>query len=179
MKIRYTIFSVFLLLMVSKLVSAHCPLCTAGAALAAGTATWLGVKVTIIGLFIGAFATSLGFWVSNVLKKKSKKYFFLQTPLIVILSFLLTLIPIMPIVKSDSMPIKVWITGEVGSFLNKTYWINKFLLGGVIGLLIVVLSPSLSKGVTKIRKGKIFPFQGVIITLSLLIITALIIHLWI
>jgi len=179
MKIKKLFFVpilVFLLLINLAFVSAHCPLCTAGAAAAAGAATWLGVKVMIIGLFIGAFATSLGFWMSNLLRKKFNKSFPLQTFLIVLISFLLTVIPIMPIVKSDYIPINIWVTGEVGSFLNKTYWVSNFLLGSFIGLALVSIAPLLSKGISKLRRGKIFPFQGVAITLLLLVIAAVIIQ---
>ena len=50
-----------------KSVYAHCPLCTAGAAVAAGGAAWLGISKAAIGIFIGAFAVSTGWWASNLL----------------------------------------------------------------------------------------------------------------
>ena len=46
----------FLFIFMVDEVLAHCPLCTAGAAVAVGGAAWLGVSKIIIGLFIGAFA---------------------------------------------------------------------------------------------------------------------------
>ena len=54
----------------SEFVSAHCPLCTAGAAIAAGGAIYLGVSVIVVGLFIGAFAVSTGWWVAKIIKKQ-------------------------------------------------------------------------------------------------------------
>ncbi|MEM4295963.1 MAG: hypothetical protein QXS91_04130 [Candidatus Anstonellales archaeon] len=148
--------------LIIPLASAHCPLCTAGAAVAAGAATWLGVNIMVIGLFIGAFATSLGFWVSNLLRKKFVS-FPLQTLLIVTVSFLLTVLPIIPVVEGS----------DVNFSVSR---VNNFLIGSVIGLVIVALSPLLSSGMTKIRKGKFFPFQGIIITILLLIVAGVIIQ---
>ena len=85
-------FFPFLLLMQSAY--AHCPLCTAGAAFAAGGAAWIGISKAAIGIFIGAFAVSTGWWASNLLKKK---YIPFQKPLLILFSFAATIIPLIPL----------------------------------------------------------------------------------
>jgi len=167
--ISSTLFFFFILL---DNVMAHCPLCTAGAALAAGGALWLGVKVVVIGLFIGAFAVSLGIWVSNMIKKKYIPY---QRSIITILSFILTVLPIMPIMTNVT-PFYISISGDYGSLLNRTYIVNSLLLGSLAGGFIVAIAPLLSKNITKIRKGRTFPFQGTALTLIILIILGVIIQ---
>ena len=59
--------------------------------------------------------------------------------------------------------------GEYGSLFNRTYLFNTFLIGSVLGGVIVSLTPFLSKKITEMR-GKIVPFQGVILTLALLLL---------
>ena len=51
-------------------VMAHCPLCTIGAAGAAGAAVWLGISKVAVVLFIGAFSMSMGMWFAKIVKKK-------------------------------------------------------------------------------------------------------------
>ncbi|SRR3989344_138890 len=168
----FSFISLFLSIFLAKGVQAHCPLCTAGAALAAGGALWLGVNVIVIGLFIGAFALSLGFWTSKLVKKKFIPY---QATAMILLVFLLTVVPIMPIM-TNVLPINVWITGDYGSWLNRTYLINSFFVGSLIGGALVSLSPSLSRNISKIRGGRNIPFQGVLITLLLLVVAGALIQ---
>ncbi len=149
----------------SYIVRAHCPLCTAGAAVAAGGAVWLGVSKVVVSLFIGAFAVSMGFWFSNVLKKR---YIPFQRPIIILASFLLTVVPILPIISSLS-PLYISLVGNYGSLLNRTYLLDLSLFGSIFGGLIVCSTPSISSKITKLRNGRIIPFQGVILTFALLL----------
>lgn len=167
--ISSTLFFIFILL---DDVMAHCPLCTAGAAIAAGGALWLGVDVIVVGLFIGAFAVSLGIWISNMIKKNYIPY---QKSAITLFSFIFTIVPIIPIV-SNVTPLYISIAGDYGSLFNRVYLINSLLLGSFIGAFIVSIAPWLSKSITKYRKGRIIPFQGTILTLILLIIIGVIIQ---
>ena len=152
---------------------AHCPLCTAGAAIAAGGAMWLGVNATVIGLFVGAFAVSLGWWISRIIKKQYVPY---QKWIIIIISFVTTVLPLLPIM-TPLYPLYISIAGDYGSLLNRTYAVNLFLAGSVVGAGIVSLTPWLSAKLTKIRKGKQLPFQGIALTFVLLIIIGIIIQL--
>jgi len=155
-----------------KSVNAHCPLCTAGAAVAAGGAAWLGVNNAAIGVFIGAFAVSMGWWVSNLIKKK---YVPFQRQLIIAISFLTTIPPLMPIMKGI-YPILISIVGAYGSLLNRTYLINAFLMGSIIGGFIVSITPWLSKKITDACKGKTLPYQGITLTFGLLAIAGILLQ---
>lgn len=165
MKRKY-LFFVFPVLF--KSVQAHCPLCTVGAAAAAGGALWLGVNLIVVALFIGAFAVSTGWWISRLIKKQCWKY---QKTALIIASFLLTIIPLMPLFPGITPFYLSW-GGEYGSLFNRTYLLNTFLIGSILGGAIVSSTPFLSQKITKVR-GKMVPFQGVILTLFLLMIAGI------
>ncbi|MBS3086100.1 rhodanese-like domain-containing protein [Candidatus Pacearchaeota archaeon] len=160
-----TVLAIFLV----KQVSAHCPLCTIGAGAAGVGAIWLGVSKVVVALFIGAFAMSMGMWFSKIPKKR---YIPFQKTIIILLIFLTTVIPLIPLFKAIG-PLYLSFIGEYG----KTYAVNYSLVSSALGGILVLSSPKLSKTLTKLRKGKLIPFQGVILTLLLLIIAGGIIQL--
>lgn len=151
---------------------AHCPLCTIGAAAAAGGAAYLGVSHLAIGLFVGAFGVSTGWWVSRLIKERIKY----QLPLLVLVSFLLTVIPIAPILNY-TYPWYVSIAGDYGWFLHTTYVLNLTWFTSIIGGLIVTVSPTISKKLSALREGKTYPFQGIALTFGLLILSGVILQL--
>lgn len=156
-------------------VSAHCPLCTIGAVAVAGGAAYFGVSSIVIGLFIGAFAASLGLWIAKMVKKK-KEYIKFQTPLIFIVIYLSTIIPIMPFI-GGIYPLYISWFGDYGSLFNRTYLLNTFLAGSLIGGFIMSIMPWVSSKITKARNGKmLFPYQGIILTLVILIIIGVILQ---
>lgn len=162
-------FSLFLI----KEVQAHCPLCTIGAAAAAGGAAYLGVNNLVIGLFIGAFAVSMGWWFSNLIKKKFIPF---QRAAIILLSFITTILPMLSIMEGIK-PLYINMVGDYGSLLNRTYIFNLFLIGSILGGIIVTLTPWLSSKITSLRNGKMLPYQGTILTLAILIMLGTIIQL--
>lgn len=147
--------------------AAHCPLCTMGAAAAAGGAVWLGVSNAAIGVFIGAFAVSMGWWIGKLIKKQ---YVPFQRSGIVAISFFTTVLPLLPMMEGIQ-PFYISLFGSYGSLLNRTYIINLFLAGSLLGGLIVCLTPWMSNILTKWRNGKMIPFQGILLTFLLLILT--------
>ena len=159
-------FSITFFLLLIENANAHCPLCTIGAAAAAGGAAYFGVSQIVIGLFMGAFAVSIGWWISRLIKKM---YIPFQKTLIVLFSFATTILPLL-VIMNDIYPLYIPWTGNYGSLLNRTYLINMFLVGSIIGGVIVCTTPLISNQITKLRYGKMIPFQGVILTLSLLLI---------
>ncbi len=152
------------------LVSAHCPLCTVGAGAAAAGAVWLGVSKVVVALFLGAFAMSMGMWFARVLSKK-RTYIPFQNTLVITGVFLLTILPLISIVKAIG-PLHLSFIGTYG----KTYAVNYSLFSSLLGGGLTFISPSLSKKMTKLRKGKMIPFQGIILTLGLIIIAGAIIQ---
>lgn len=154
--------------LIPKVTLAHCPLCVVGAGALAVLAASFGVSSIIVGLLIGAFALALGLWTGGLIKKRYIPY---QKSIMAISVFLSTIIPIMPMVKHYK-PLYVPFIGTYGT----TYTINLYLFGVIIGAIIILVSPFLSKWITKIRNKRI-PFQGISITIILLIITSVIIQL--
>ncbi|HEA46552.1 MAG TPA: hypothetical protein ENH99_02105 [Candidatus Pacearchaeota archaeon] len=170
MKSRLFLSSFILLFLIEK-VSAHCPLCTVGAGAAAAGAVWLGVSKVVVALFIGAFAMSMGMWFARFMERR-KKYIPFQYSLIIIAVFLLTVWPLIPIVKAIG-PLYLPFIGAYG----KTYAFNYSLASSLLGGLLVFIAPATSRKLTDLRNGKMLPFQGIIITFLLLIIAGGIIQL--
>lgn len=161
---------VMLVIAVTSSVSAaaHCPLCTGAIGAAAVSAKLMGVDTSIIGVFIGAFGISTGIWIA----RKIKHYIKFQTPLIVIASFLLTVIPLYTI-DTGSMYIPVLLAGASGTLLNKVYWISKLLLGSLLGGVVSWVAYGFHLIIKKINGRVLFPFQGVAITLLALLLTTI------
>ncbi|MBR9704577.1 hypothetical protein GOV12_04140 [Candidatus Pacearchaeota archaeon] len=167
MTIKKLIFVPFIfLIFLIEGVLAHCPLCTIGAAAVAGGAVWLGVSKVVVSLFIGAFAVSMGLWFGRIIKKT---YIPFQKTSIVLLSFILTIIPLLSIM-SYPYPLYIALWGGYGTLFNSTYVIDLSIFGSLFGGLIMGISPTINKKITKLRKGKHIPYQGIIISLLSLII---------
>jgi len=158
-------------LLLPKVVSAHCPLCVVGAGALAVLATSLGVSTVVVGIMIGAFALALGLWIAPMVKRKFVPF---QKEILVLIIFLSTVIPIMPLIR-DYAPLYIAITKTYGSLLHNTYTINLFVLGYIIGAIIMLLSPYISKLLTKVI-GKKFPYQGIVITILTLILVSLLVQ---
>lgn len=168
-KIIFTSLSVFLL---PKIVSAHCPLCTVGAGALAVLAASLGISSITVGVMIGGFAVALSTWIAKLPKKK---YIPFQYQVLALVIFLGTIIPIMPLIREYG-PLYVRLFGNYGSIFHSTYTINLFLAGSIIGAILMLVGPYLSKQLTKLRDGKIIPYQGITISLSLLVVGSIIIE---
>ena len=152
---------------------AHCPLCTAGIGLVAIGAYWIGVKAMTIGVVLGALATVFGLWLDTLLKKKYLPY---QRELVVSASWLLTLVPLRLLFADYASWYVDWF-GEYGSFFNRTYIVNVFWVGAAIGTVLILLAPALSQSFTKLRRGRPWPFQGVALSIVIIIIASLIVQL--
>ena len=150
--------------------SAHCPLCTIGAGAVATGALFLGVKHAVVGVFLGAFAAALGWWVGS---RISRNYIPHQNAAIAVASWVATILPLKPLLK-NYVPLFIAWFGEYGSLFNRTYILDAFLVGSIVGGIIVLTSPALSRQVTRMRGGAVIPFQGVSITFLLLFIAALV-----
>ena len=147
---------------------AHCPLCTAGAGLVAIGAYWIGVNGITIGVLLGAFAIALGLWVARLIRKK---YIPQQNNAVAVFSWLTTIFPL-KMLLSDYTSIYLSWGGSYGSLFNRTYPINLFLIGAIIGGLLIYLAPPLNRAIT-VRRGKAIPYQGMIVTFVLLIVVSL------
>ena len=167
---------IFLFLLALALASvpaaAHCPLCTGAVVAGAVGAKYLGLDVTIIGIFSGAFAISLGLWIG----RKIRRFIPFQTAILVIASFLLTILPAMPLIK-DTVYVPILLAGEPGTLLNQIYFVNKLLLGSIIGGIATLLAYWLHVFVKKQRGKVMFPFQGIAFTVGALVIASMVTYL--
>lgn len=169
---KYILFFAAVGAFVPTVAKAHCPLCTAGAGVLAIAAASFGVSTMAIGVFIGAFAVALGLWMARLVKKQYVKY---QRHIIMVVTFLATILPMMPLI-TEYMSFNVYWFGAYGNPFNRTYVVHAFLVGSGIGAILMLLGPYVSAGVKRIRNGKLFPYQGIIITLTLLTVTSLLIQ---
>ncbi len=157
-----------------KFALAHCPLCTIGAGVLAVFAASIGVSSMVVGIMIGAFALALGLWIGKMPKRQ---YIPLQYPILAFLIYLSTIVPIMPLIV-DYGPLYISWWGDYGSFFNRTYTINLFVAGALLGAVLLLAAPYMSRLMTRMRDGKHFPYQGISITFGLLIVAATIIQLF-
>jgi hypothetical protein len=123
-------------------------------------------------LFIGAFAVALGLWVGRLVKRS---FFPHQSKAIAAFSWVTTVVPLERLIP-DYSSVYLTLGGPYGSLLNRTYVYNRFTMGGLLGGLLVLLAPTVSRALTRIR-GKNFSFQGMILTLGLLLTAAAMIEL--
>jgi len=147
-------------------VRAHCPLCTVGAAAAATGAVALGVSTAVVGVFVGAFAAATGAWFARLLKRSGwLRHAF------VLGSVVLTVLPLRPLFLQQHGVLVSWF-GEYGTLFNRIYLVDGFLFGAVLGLIVIYLTPWISKKLSLLRGGKLVPFQGVLLTFVLLVLSA-------
>jgi len=168
MKKIHIIVATGIALLIPRATLAHCPLCTAGAGAAAIGLAWLGVSQFPIGVFIGAFGIALGLWMARYFKKQ---YIPFQSWVIAVASYALTVFPILPRMQDVMSWFVAW-GGPYGSMFHRVYLINLYVVGSIIGALIMVVSPFLSAWVTKKRHGHMVPYQGIAITFVLLAIVS-------
>ena len=156
----------FLILILANVatVHAHCPLCTGAVGVAAVSAKYFGMDSSIIGLFIGAFGISTGIWIGKKIKKEFIKY---QLPIITVLSFLLTVVPLSGI-GDDNLYLPLLLFGEPGSAFNKIYWMDKIVFGSIVGGIITLVGYWLHNFIKKVKGRVLFPYQGIAISLILL-----------
>lgn len=90
-------------------------------------------------------------------------------PLSILISFLSIILPL-KLYFYEIGSLSIFWFGDYGSLFNRTYVYDKFLFGSIIGGLVILISPLISKKIIELRRGKIFPYQGLLITFLLLII---------
>lgn len=166
--IRYiTIFVALIVAISPKIALAHCPLCvvaTGGLALLAAS---LGLSSAVVGIVSGSFALAMGLWFARLIKRKRVIY---QDWLITAFVYLTTVLPLMPLAM-EYKPLFIPFVGEYGT----TYSINLFLLGSIIGGIIVLIAPALSRMMSRIT-GKHINFQQLITIGVLLVLTSAVIE---
>lgn len=172
-KVILTILSILILIAKPVSVSAHCPLCTAGAGALAVFSSWLGVSTATVGVFLGAFALALGLWLARLIPTK---YFTGQDLVVIVATVLVTLWPISPLIR-EYRPLYIAWGGEYGSLMHNTYTLDLFVVGALIGLVISILAPIFSRYLTRLAGRRLWPFQSLSLTLGLLLLAGIILQL--
>lgn len=159
---RYIIAILSIVAFFPKTALAHCPLCVAATGGLALLAASFGVSSAVVGIVSGSFALAMGQWFARLIAFKRLPY---QDWLVALLIYLTTVLPLMPLAK-EYKPFFIPFIGEYGT----TFAIHLFLIGAILGALIILVSPFLSRSFTRVT-GKHVLFQQ-IITASLLIVLA-------
>jgi len=149
---------------------AHCPLCTAGAGILAVIAISLGVPALIISTLLGGFALAMGLWLAKFIKKKYIRY---QDPLFAGAIYFLTVLPLWPILKEYKILYAPFLGFD--KYTEKVP-VDIYLMGVIVGAIILASSPYLSRKISSLIQRQIIPFQGISITLVLLVIIPLLIN---
>lgn len=113
----------------------------------------------------------MGWWMA---KKIPKEYIPYQREAVIIASFLLTIVPILPIVGQQKA-FFIGLAGSYGSLLHNTYMIDVSFLTSIIGGFVVTFSPRISGKITEIR-GEHVDYQGIMVTFVALLILGLVIQ---
>ena len=179
-KIMFSIiFGIMIILTISlNLVSAHCPVCTAGAVAGVGVARYYGLDDSIVGLLLGAFVASTGLWISNWLKKRKRKIDFpFQAFILILLSFLFLVIPLyMKGTITDFEMVKS-MPGHHSMLGMGIYGIDKVLFGIIFGTLLISGVFSFSDYLKEKNGKRLFAFQGFVFMMIALAIVSLILWL--
>jgi len=139
---------------------AHCPLCVAATGGLAILAASLGLSSAVVGIVSGSFALAMGLWFARLIKNKR---ILQQDKLVAFFIYFTTVLPMMPFAK-EYKPLFVPFIGEYGT----TIPINLFLLGAVIGGIIILAAPSLSRLVTRLS-GRHVAYQQ-LMTIGILLV---------
>ena len=159
--------------LVPTIARAHCPLCTAGAGGAAAIASSLGIGMGIVGVFLGAFGLAMGLWFDGVLDREIVP----QQRWVVGIGLFLSIIVPVTLGGTEYSSIYVNVAGGYGTPLNRTYLVDRFLLGALLGGMTVAVAPRLSRWITE-RRDRTLPFQGLVLTFVLLGFLAGLLHIF-
>lgn len=162
------LFSLFAInfVAVPSSVSAHCPLCVAGAVVGVTLTRWIGIDDSITGIWIGALLGSMSFWFyAWLIRKKIKeieKYKIILKPLIYTLIFTSTL----------------WSFYKFQLIIRMTqiFGFDKLTFGMLAGSLLFYLVDIGDNFLIK-RAGKVyFPYQRIVFSLGSMVILSLVIY---
>jgi hypothetical protein len=160
----YLLTIAFLFLPPLAAARAVCPICTVVVCASVGLSRWLGVDDTITGLWIGGLAVSLIIWTVDWLNKKNIR-FMGRKPLIVAGYYFLIIWPL-------------YHYNMIGHPLNKLWGVDKLLLGITLGSIGFIMGVLINHYLKKINGGQAyFPFQKVVMPVSLLAILNLVLYL--
>ncbi len=139
-----------------------CPVCTVGIAAGVGLSRWLGFSDAVSGLWIGAAIFAFSIATARWLAKKAKETDFRLLFIISLAGWwILTIMPLR------------W-TGIISADSPKILGLNDLFFGALLGVAAAKLAAVLESRIREFKNGKVvFPYQKVIIPISILVIASL------
>lgn len=140
---------------------AVCPICMMAVGAGVGVSRWLGISDAIMSLWIGAFLATF----AGLLMNKLAKFFSFKgaKELLLLAFYVLALFTLR-------------MTGLIGIPGNTILGIDRVIFGIIIGTIMFVVAIYLHETIKNKRGKVLFPFQKVIIPLSMLILTSFIMY---
>ncbi len=139
-------------------VMAHCPLCTAAVGTGLIITRSMGIDDSLVGIWIGAFIISTGLWLNKFLAKRFRTIPFQKT-IILIAFFLLTVVPF-------------YFTNLI-TFESTIFMVDRLLFGTIAGSILTLVGFYVGKAVRNAENKPMIPFQTIVVTVLILIISNL------
>ena len=140
-------------------VMAHCPLCTAAVGTGLLVTRSFGVDDSLVGIWVGAFIISTALWLNKVLVKRFGEKVPFQKGLIIVASFLLTVVP--------------FYFSNIINFQGTIFMIDRLLFGTIAGSALTLLGFRLNKIVRNVNNKPVIPFQSIVLTVAILVLSDL------
>ena len=143
---------------------AFCPVCVVAVGAGVGLSRWLGIDDLISGVWIGGLTVALIMWTIDWTNRKQIKFLF-RKPIIILSYYVL-------ILASLHFPGILWHPQ------NKFLGIDKIIFGIIAGTVVFLISAWLNGFLKNKNGGKVyFPYQKVVIPVSLLLVVSLVFYL--
>lgn len=162
--ISFLLLSLFVVkLSFPSLVSAHCPLCVAGAAAGITLTRWVGVDDSITGIWIGGLLGAIAFWLSNSLGQRYRIFFNrfigLLVYILIFTSTLWSFYAFKLIIRMDSL-----------------YGLDKLTFGMILGTIVFYLVDILNTFIKRKNGKRLFPYQSMVFSLGSMLITSIAVY---
>ncbi len=159
MRGAYFVFLFLFLLLSPKPVLAHCPICSAATGALVASARVAGVDDVVVGTFIGAFAISTAFWISNFITRRFKRKIPFQPYALSVISMVSTIASFYVAGLLGTMPSFLYVFG-----------MERLLFGILLGSALSIITFELHNLMRRYNGNKNhFPFQGMILPIAALI----------
>jgi hypothetical protein len=162
---NYLIASIycFILMCISNISYAVCPICTVFVGAGVGLSRWLGVDDTISGLWIGGLIVSMIGWTIDWCNRHNIRFLFRKISIIILYYALI----VIPLYRNEA----------ISHPLNNLWGYNKLMLGIVVGSIMFFIGYLWHLYLKINNENKsFFPFQKVIIPLLYLIIATILFY---
>lgn len=154
-------------------VSAHCPLCTAGAAVGVGIARAYGVDDSIVGFWLGAFVAASALWIDRLLRKRGIEYPF-QGFILIAISLLALAVPLYYTGIITNVEVVKSMRDYQTILGMQALGLDKLFSGLLFGTVLIAGVFTVSDYITEKRGKRLFRYQGLILmAVTLIIVTVL------